>query len=43
MFSDFLKRLTAPDPAPLGEDDARLALAALLVPGLWKLLGNARA
>ncbi|MGR3570396.1 tellurite resistance TerB family protein [Brevirhabdus sp.] len=31
MFSDFLKRLTAPDPAPLGEDDARLALAALLV------------
>jgi uncharacterized tellurite resistance protein B-like protein len=31
MFGEFLKRLTAPDPAPLGDDDARLALTALLV------------
>lgn len=31
MFGDFLKRLTAPDPAPLGDDDARMALGALLV------------
>lgn len=31
MFSDFLRRLTAPAPAPLSDDDARLALAALLV------------
>ncbi|MFQ6549863.1 TerB family tellurite resistance protein [Aestuariibius sp. 2305UL40-4] len=31
MFADFLKRLTAPDPDPLPELDARLALAALLV------------
>ena len=31
MFADFLKRLTAPDPAPLPDDDARLALTALLV------------
>ncbi len=31
MFSDFLKRLTAPQPAPLTDDDARLALTALLV------------
>ena len=31
MFADFLKRLTAPDPAPLPESDARLALTALLV------------
>ena len=31
MFSDFLKRLTAPDPAPLPDADARLALVALLV------------
>lgn len=31
MFADFLKRLTAPDPAPLGPVDARLALTALLV------------
>lgn len=31
MFADFLRRLTAPTPAPLGDDDARLALAALLV------------
>ena len=31
MFGDFLRRLTAPDPAPLPDADARLALAALLV------------
>ncbi len=31
MFADFLKRLTTPDPAPLADDDARLALTALLV------------
>ena len=31
MFADFLKRLTAPDPAQMAETDARLALAALLV------------
>ena len=31
MFADFLKRLTAPDPEPLNDDDARLALTALLV------------
>lgn len=31
MFADFLKRLTAPDPAPLPDEDARLALTALLV------------
>ena len=31
MFSDFLSRLTQPQPAPLVEDDARLALTALLV------------
>ena len=31
MIADFLKRLTAPDPAPLDQTDARLALAALLV------------
>jgi len=31
MFSDFLKRLTAPSPAPLQDADARLALTALLV------------
>lgn len=31
MFADFLKRLTAPDPAPLPDQDARLALTALLV------------
>jgi len=31
MFADFLKRLTAPDPAPLADTDARLALTALLV------------
>lgn len=31
MFADFLKRLTAPDPDPLQDSDARLALTALLV------------
>ena len=31
MFGDFLRRLTAPSPAPLPNEDARLALAALLV------------
>lgn len=31
MFGDFLKRLTAPAPAPLEDTDARLALGALLV------------
>lgn len=31
MFADLLRRLTAPDPAPLDFADARLALAALLV------------
>lgn len=31
MFADFLRRLTAPEPAPLDGQDARLALAALLV------------
>ncbi|MCK0149029.1 TerB family tellurite resistance protein [Marivita sp. S6314] len=31
MFGEFLKRLTAPDPDPLQDDDARLALTALLV------------
>lgn len=31
MFSDLLRRLTAPEPAPLVQTDARLALAALLV------------
>lgn len=31
MFADFLKRLSQPDPAPLADDDARLALTALLV------------
>ncbi|MEO9819334.1 MAG: TerB family tellurite resistance protein, partial [Paracoccaceae bacterium] len=31
MFSDFLKRLTQPEPAPLNDQDARLALTALLV------------
>ncbi len=31
MFGDFLKRLTAPTPAPMQDDDARLALGALLV------------
>lgn len=31
MFADFLKRLTQPEPAPLPDADARLALTALLV------------
>jgi uncharacterized tellurite resistance protein B-like protein len=31
MFADLLKRLTQPGPAPLPDDDARLALCALLV------------
>lgn len=31
MFADLLRRLTAPDAAPLQEIDQRLALAALLV------------
>ncbi len=31
MFGEFLKRLTQPDPAQLPDEDARLALTALLV------------
>ena len=31
MFADFLRRLTAPSPAPLPDADARIALCALLV------------
>lgn len=31
MFGDLFKRLTAPDPAPLSDADARIALGALLV------------
>jgi len=31
MFGDLFKRLTAPDPAPLSDTDARIALGALLV------------
>ncbi len=31
MFADLLRRLTAADPAPLADSDARLALGALLV------------
>lgn len=31
MFGEFLRRLTAPDPATVSLEDARLALAALLV------------
>ncbi len=31
MFGDFLKRLTQPEPTPLDDEDARLALTALLV------------
>jgi len=31
MFADFLTRLTRPDPEPLADSDARLALTALLV------------
>lgn len=31
MFADFIKRLTQPDTEPLPDEDARLALTALLV------------
>ncbi|SDX95828.1 TerB family tellurite resistance protein [Citreimonas salinaria] len=31
MFADFLNRLTAPEPDPMPDEDARLALTALLV------------
>jgi uncharacterized tellurite resistance protein B-like protein len=31
MFTDLLRRLTAPEPEPLPEPDAKLALAALMV------------
>ncbi|TMV09565.1 TerB family tellurite resistance protein [Ruegeria sediminis] len=31
MFRDFLTRLTQPQPEPLADEDARLALTALLV------------
>ena len=31
MFADFLRRLTDPEPDQMGDEDARLALAALLV------------
>ncbi len=31
MFADFLNRLTQPEPEPLTDTDARLALTALLV------------
>ncbi|EKE44404.1 hypothetical protein OCGS_1242 [Oceaniovalibus guishaninsula JLT2003] len=31
MFADLLRRLTAPEPQPMPETDARLALSALLV------------
>ena len=31
MFGDLLNRLTRPEPEPLGSEDARLSLAALLV------------
>lgn len=31
MFGEFIKRLTQPDPAPLPDTDARLALTALLI------------
>lgn len=31
MFGEFLRKLTQPDPAPLPDADARLALTALLV------------
>ena len=39
MFGDLLRRLTAPEPAPLPDTDARLALTALLV-RLAKADGN---
>ncbi len=31
MIADFLKKLSRPDPRPLDDADARLALTALLV------------
>lgn len=31
MFAEFLRRLTGPDPEPMADEDARLALGALLV------------
>jgi len=31
MFGELLRRLTAPDPAPMADADARLALGALLI------------
>ena len=31
MFADFINRLTRPDPEPLPDPDARLALTALLI------------
>ncbi len=31
MFGELLRRMTAPEPEPLNDGDARLALAALLV------------
>ena len=31
MIADFLRRLTAPEPAPMPDSDARIALTALLV------------
>ena len=31
MFGEFIRRLTEPDPVPLPDGDARLALTALLV------------
>ena len=31
MFGEFLRRLTQPDPAPLPDSDARLAISAMLV------------
>ncbi|NEU34681.1 TerB family tellurite resistance protein, partial [bacterium LRH843] len=31
MFNDFLSRLLQPEPKPLADEDARLALTALLV------------
>ena len=31
MFADLIRRLTAPEPAPLPDPEARLALAALMV------------
>ena len=31
MFQDLLKRLTQPEPAPIADADARLAMTALLV------------